>query len=113
LTTYLFASKVVLGYTLIVIFSTITLIILLVTIISNFYKISAHSAGAWGMVGFMTALNFKYPDSRLFFPVILAIIMAGIINSSRLLLNQHNLNEVIAGSIMGFLVCFGSIYFLT
>lgn len=113
LTTYLFYSKLVFGTTLIVIFLSITAIILLVALISLFYKISAHSAGAWGMVGFMTSIHFKYPDSMLFFPIIVAILMAGIISSSRLALDEHSLGEVTYGSFMGFVVSSGCIYLLT
>lgn len=113
LTTYLFANKVVLGQTLIVIFSSITVIILLVALLSTIIKISAHSAGAWGMVGYMVALNYKYPDSRLFIPIVATIVIAGVINSSRLYLNEHNLKEVAYGSLMGFIISFGSIQLLT
>ncbi len=113
LTTYLFANKVVLGNTLIVIFSTITFIIFLVTVITKFYKISAHSAGAWGMVGFMFGLHFKYPDSQLFMPILITIVLAGIINAARLSLNEHNLTEIFWGSIMGLLVSFSAIILLT
>lgn len=111
LTTYLFSSKVVLGQTLIVIFCSITAIILLVALISLLIKISAHSAGAWGMVGFMTALHFKYPDSQLFFPIIAAVVMAGIISSSRLALNEHNLKEISYGALMGLIISFVPVYF--
>lgn len=113
LTTYLFANKIVLGHTLIVIFSAITAIILFVALLSLVFKISAHSAGAWGMVGFMVAISFKYPDSQLFLPIIVAILIAGIINSSRLYLNEHDLTEVAYGSLMGFSISFGSIQLLT
>lgn len=113
LTTYLFANKLVLGQTLIVIFLAITTIILLVAIITIFSKISAHSAGAWGMIGFMIAIHLKFPDSQLFFPILLGIIISGVIASSRLFLNVHNLKEIMFGGIMGFTISFGSVYFLT
>ncbi len=113
LTTYLFSNKVVLGQTLIVIFCAITAIILLVALLSLSFKISAHSAGAWGMVGFMAALHFKYPDSQLFYPIITAVVMAGVIGTSRLALNEHNLKEITYGALMGLTVSFGSIYLLT
>lgn len=113
LTTYLFASKLVLGYTLLVVFSTITAVIFLVTVFTFFIKISAHSAGAWGIIGFLVALHYKYPDSRLMFPILVGLIIAGIINSSRLYLNEHNLKEVAYGSLLGFSVSFGAILILT
>ncbi len=113
LTTYLFASKLVLGHTLLVVFSTITAVIFLVTVFTFFIKISAHSAGAWGIIGFMVALHYKFPDSRLMLPILVGLIIAGIINSSRLYLNEHNLKEVAYGSLLGFLVSFGAIIILT
>ena len=113
LTTYMFANKLVLGRTLVVIFLAITSIILLVALITIFTKISAHSAGAGGMVGFMIALHFKFPDSQLFFPILAGLVLAGIISSARLYLNEHNLKEIAFGAIMGLAVSFGSVYFLT
>jgi uncharacterized protein YqgC (DUF456 family) len=113
LTTYLFASKIALGHTLLVIFSTITAVIFLVAVFTKIFKISAHSAGAWGMIGFMLGLHFKYPDSRLLIPILVGIVIAGLINSSRLFLNEHNLKEVGYGSLLGFVVCFGAIFILT
>ena len=113
LTAYLFANKVVLGRTLIIVFFAITAIIFVVAVVTIFYKISAHSAGAWGVVGFMIGLYFKYPDSYLYYPIIGAIVLAGIINSSRLLLNEHSLTEIFWGSLLGVSVSFGSIYLLT
>lgn len=113
LTTYMFANKLMLGKTLIVIFFAITTIILLVAVITIFTKISAHSAGAGGMVGFMIALHFKFPDSQLFFPILTAIVLAGIISSSRLFLNEHNLKEISFGLLMGLIISFGSVFYLT
>lgn len=113
LTTYLFANKVVLGRTLIIIFLAITAIIFLVAVITIFYKISAHSAGAWGLVGFLLGLYFKYPDNHLYYPIMAFIVLAGIINSSRLYLNEHDLEETFWGSILGFSISFGAIYLLT
>ena len=91
----------------------ITAIIFIVSIVTIFYKISAHSAGAWGIVGFLIGLYFKYPDNHLYYPILAAIVMAGIINSSRMYLNEHNLNEIFWGSFLGIVVSFGSIYLLT
>jgi hypothetical protein len=113
LTTYLFANKVVLGHTLLVIFASITAVIFFVTIITIVFKISAHSAGAWGMVGIMMALHFKYPDSQLFYPIIAGIVIAGVINSSRLYLGEHNLKEIGFGSLLGFIISFGTVFTLT
>lgn len=113
LTTYLFANKVVLGRTVVVIFLAITAVIFLVALITIFYKISAHSAGAWGVVGFLLGLYFKYPDNHLYYPILATVVLAGVINSSRLLLNEHDLKEVFWGSVLGISVSFGSIYLLT
>ena len=85
----------------------------MVALLSTVFKISAHSAGAWGVVGFITAINFKYPDSQLFFPIIMSIVLAGAINSARLYLNEHDLNEVGWGSVLGFVISFGAIQLLT
>lgn len=109
LTTYLFYSKIPLGENLAIIFAAITFILFIITIGSTIVKVSAHSAGACGMVGFMTAIHIRYPDSILFIPIIIAIIIAGAICSARLALGEHNLREVACGAAIGFFISFGAV----
>ena len=110
LTVYMFAYRLALGQTMIILFGTVTAVVVLITIITIFFKVSVHAAGVWGMLGCMIAIQIKYPDSLLFWPIILILLLAGIVNSSRLYLGVHSPAEVGIGSVLGFGVCFTSIY---
>ncbi len=110
LTVYMFAYRLALGQTMIILFGTVTAVVVLITIITIFFKVSVHAAGVWGMLGCMIATQIKYPDSLLFWPIILILLLAGVVNSSRLYLGVHSPAEVGIGSVLGFGVCFTSIY---
>ena len=106
---YLFSYKLVLSETLIILFAAVTVTILLVSFITLFFKISAHAVGMWGALGALVSVQVKYPDSQLFWPIIGSLVLAGAVNSSRLLLNVHSPSEVGLGSVLGFTVCFGAV----
>ncbi len=109
LTTYMFVVKLGLDGVIMVMFSTITLMIILLTIITTFFKISVHSAGIWGLLGFLVSIHYKFPDNRLFWPILGVLVLAGLINSSRLLLNTHSPKEVVMGSALGFVLSVASV----
>lgn len=88
-----------------------TLVVLLTNLITLFWKISAHSAGIAGLVGFCLVLSSKFAESNsLLFPLLASVLLMGIIMWARLYLNAHKPSEIIAGAILGFVVCFGAIY---
>lgn len=111
LTTYMFIKYHEFNSTITVLLASITLIIFISAIISIFWKVSIHSIGISGLVGFLLAINYKFPDNRLLLPLVISICFAGIIMSARLYLNTHKLDEVLGGSIIGFLICFSAGYF--
>ena len=104
LTTYLFISKFDLGNVFLIIFSAITTTIFIIAVTAFFWKISAHSAGMTGVIGTIFAINYRFPDSQLFMPVIFMILMTGLVMSSRLYLNSHTPNEVFVGGMVGFMI---------
>lgn len=66
-----------------------------------FTKISIHSIGAGSMLGLVLAiLRYSYYDLRILFVV--CIILAGIIGTSRLILNAHDAKQVYLGYLAGF-----------
>lgn len=111
-TTYMFYSKIKLNTVFIIIMSTITVLSFLITFITIYWKISAHSAGVSGVVGFILAIIYKFSQVNLLIPLIFAVLLAGIVMSSRLYLNSHEPEEIWAGSMLGFIGSFGSIYLL-
>lgn len=91
---------------------------------NNFTKISAHAVGMGGLVG-MAILSSKFfgfetftLDTWLFGPlicssnfvVLMAIVLAGMVCTSRLLLNAHTEQQVYGGLAAGFLAQFIALY---
>jgi membrane-associated phospholipid phosphatase len=108
---YLFLTKIKIGDVFIVIFMGITAIIFLLTLITFFWKISAQSTAISGTIGFLLGISWKYPQDKLLIPLVLLILMAGILMSSRLYLNANRPKEILGGSLLGLFVSFGTIYF--
>ena len=60
----------------------IFLTILLVTVVTLFWKISVHSAGAWGGVGIFLAILQKSAESQLLWVLLASVLMAGLIGTA-------------------------------
>ena len=113
LTTYLFYSKIEINDTILAIFLGASVLVALLTIITLFYKISVHSAGAGCMLGFLLSLMLIFPEQNLMWTLIIIILIAGSIMSARLYLNAHSPVEVYSGFALGLFVSFFSLYFLS
>lgn len=108
--TFMFFPKLRLNEVIMMIMTGITAIVILVTIITFFWKISVHSAGISGAVGFIMALKVRFPHVDLLYPLLALIILAGTVMSARLYLDSHHPNEVVGGCALGFLISFSMIY---
>ena len=86
------------------------MLVLISTIITVFWKISIHSMGMCGVLGFLLALNLKSPESLPVWSVLIWMLCTGMTMSSRLYLNVHKPVEIYWGAILGFLFCFFAIY---
>ena len=84
----------------------IDVLVLVATIVTFFYKVSVHSMGMWGLIGILLPLNKISEEGVLFYPTIIAILLAGIVMSSRLQLNAHTPREVMVGGVLGFSTSF-------
>lgn len=73
----------------------------IVTLINFWWKISLHSVGAGALIGLIFILSLKMLTPLEWY-LIPAIIIAGLILSSRLRLNQHNPSQVWIGLLTGF-----------
>lgn len=89
----------------------VTLLVLASTLITFFYKVSIHSLSSWGAVGILLPLN-KVVEGTLLWPTLAVIIIAGLVMSSRLLLNAHTPREVMMGGVVGFSIGFGGLLIL-
>jgi membrane-associated phospholipid phosphatase len=111
-TTYLFLRQMNGYYTMIIVLGSITFSIALVTLISVFWKISAHSVGINGVAGFLFAFYYKYADPQLFYPILVIVLIAGTLMSARLFLNTHSPAQVFIGALIGWVVNFNVVYWL-
>ncbi len=110
ITAYMFYSKLTVNNLVVTVFITITGLIFILTAITFFWKISVHGAASGGIIGIITVLGMQHPVQ--YFGVILAVVtlMGGLIFYSRLKLNAHTPAQVYAGALLGFTLCFTSIY---
>lgn len=72
-------------------------------IINNFMKISMHAIGAGTLVAFIILTCFFY-QTLLGTDIMIAVFLAGIICTARLLLNHHSNAEIYTGLIVG-IIC--------
>lgn len=106
---YLIVDKIPVNDVVRIILYAITAEILLLTVITLFWKISAHAIAIGGVLGFLCALNLTLPASELMVPVVAIALISGIIMSARLYLNSHNPPQVYSGAFLGFIVSFATI----
>lgn len=74
-------------------------------LINVWWKISTHSAGAGGVIGALVAYSLLFNFNPVWW-LCLCIIIAGLVGSSRMLLRQHTLAQVLAGTLLGSLLAF-------
>ena len=111
ITAFLFYKKLHLNDMMFVLFASVTVLLLTMTIITLFWKISVHSAGMGGLIGYLLGVQLKYPMANLMIPMITLILIFGLVMSARLKLNVHTPIQVYTGAAIGFLICFASFYY--
>jgi len=74
------------------------------TLITFWWKISMHSAAAGALIGILSAYSLIFSFNPLWW-LCLAILVSGLVNSSRMLLRQHTLWQVVGGTLVG--ICCG------
>jgi len=105
LTAYLYwvlVQKVHLDGRFFVVFMGICLSLFILTLITFFYKISAHTLAMSGIFGGMLALAFKYSEIVLAIPLAVTALSLGLVISARLSLKAHDLGEVLWAALVGF-----------
>lgn len=110
LTTYMFFTRLNIYNILFLVFATTSIFLLALTIITYFWKISIHGAAIGGVIGYIVAIGRSVPISS--FPILfaLAVLLAGMIISSRIALNAHKPVQVYAGFLFGFMTSFGALF---
>jgi len=90
----------------------ITAMVVVSTLITFFQKVSVHSLAIWGGIGILLPLNKAVEQNYLLWPTAVAIVAAGAVMSSRLILQAHTPRQILVGSITGFIIGFSGIIIL-
>ncbi len=109
ITAYLFKVRLELNPMLQMMFISMGFIVFMVTLLTFFFKISIHAAGAGGLAGYFLALAYFFPDQRVYLPFAGILLVSGFIMSSRLKLNVHTPVEVYLGFCLGLCIAFSSL----
>ena len=86
----------------------ITMII--ATIITLWWKISAHMFGVSSLVGGVMSVCYFVEKSNPYFLFMILFVIAGMVGVSRLILRRHTPNQVYAGFLLGFIVSFTCVW---
>ena len=109
---FLFYNKLPLSESFNRLMAIVTVLVVVSTLITFFYKISVHSVAASGIIGIMLPLNKAIENNVLLWPTAIALVVAGLIMSARLYLNAHTFNEVLTGALTGFSIGFAGMLIL-
>ena len=110
MTVSFFYWKLNIDQLLLVTLGLVTVSLVLLTLITLFWKISAHQTAMGGWVAIVSVLSIKFISDPLFYYFILIILLSGLIGTARLYLNAHRPSEVYAGFLLGFGTCFPVYY---
>lgn len=77
--------------------------IVVVFILNIFIKVSMHTAAAGGALGILIVL-MMFSQTSLFLPLLIAVLVAGIIGTARMVLHAHTPVEIWLGYIAGVLI---------
>ena len=88
------------------------LLIQMVCVIVNvWWKISLHSAGAGGVIGALVAYSVLFMFNPVWW-LCVTVLISGAVGTARMLLRQHSLAQVVAGTLVGVVCGFAGIILL-
>lgn len=111
-TTFLFYNKLRLSQNFNHLILLVTVLVVVSAVLTLFYKVSVHSLAIWGAIGIILPLNKALEQTYLLWPTAIALLIAGVVMSSRLYLNSHTPRQVLVGSLIGFSIGFLGIIYL-
>ncbi|MBQ8282779.1 MAG: hypothetical protein IJZ01_04340 [Paraprevotella sp.] len=76
--------------------------------VNIWWKISIHSAGAGGIIGALIAYSILFMFNPIWW-LCLMIVLSGAVGTSRMILRQHSLMQIVLGTIVGVVCGFGGI----
>ena len=101
---YLFYEKLAMGSFFNLVMISVTILIFILIVVTLRFKISIHSAAAWGGVGYVTAILVTNPIEAQWMYFFI-VVMAGLTSTSRLYLGYHTPKQIWAGVLLGFIYC--------
>ncbi len=87
------------------------LVIVVILLISFKWKISIHMAAIGSLAGTFFALSFRKGMNPVY-AILIIILVSGLIGTARLALQKHDIWQILAGYVLGFLILYGVVYFL-
>ncbi len=90
----------------------VSVMVVVGTLITFFYKVSVHALALWGCIGILFPMNKAMEQPALLWPTVIAVLVAGLVMSARLYLNAHTPRQVLFGSIAGFNIGFFGVLIL-
>ncbi|QIA06789.1 phosphatase PAP2 family protein [Draconibacterium halophilum] len=85
------------------------LVIILLLVISLKWKISNHMAAIGSLAGTLFALAFRNGVNPVY-SVLIVVLLSGLIGTARLILCKHDMKQLIAGYVLGFIVLYLVLY---
>lgn len=111
-TTFLFWEKFRFPNLVTAVLLSITISIVILTLITIWWKISAHAIAIAGATGIYLALLFKSEPSNFYYAVVVSFLLCGLVGSARLKLSAHDAKQVWVGFLIGFFINFLTILIL-
>ncbi|NMM49612.1 hypothetical protein [Marinigracilibium pacificum] len=112
MSTYLFVYRFSINSVLNSIFIAMTILVVVVTAITSFFKISVHSTTLSAAVGIAFGYGIYYPVATNYFWYIVGlVVICGVTSSARLALKSHKLSEVTLGLALGYVTGFLAMVF--
>ncbi|MEY3648629.1 MAG: hypothetical protein RLZ13_1514 [Bacteroidota bacterium] len=105
LTTYFLKEKTELDPILWQGMGIITFSVALLTGVTFFWKMSAHTTGIGGVLGVLAVFGMYFPSLDLAYLLVATLLLGGLVASARLYLDAHRPAEVYVGLLVGFAIC--------
>lgn len=89
-----------------------SVIVIVIVLLINFkWQISTHMAAIGGMTATILALAFRSGTNPVAI-IVLAILISGLVGTSRLILQKHTTSQIVVGYFVGFTVLYSVVYFI-
>lgn len=86
--------------------------VILLFLLNIFFKVSMHTTAAGGMLGIFFVLLLMSPI-EMSIPLFIAVVIAGVIGTARMLLGVHNAAQIWVGYVLGVLVQLAAYWYVT